>query len=73
MAARVQDPSTAVGFDLASAGRFSALIWVEGEAKGFYLKSEKPQEVTLKCCHCIPSGPTFPPAYAHVLQVLWGK
>lgn len=31
-----------------------------GGRKEFYLKSEKPQEVTLKCCHCIPADQRFP-------------
>lgn len=47
-----------VRFDLALEGRFSALIQVGGEGKPFYLKSGKPQEVTLRSFLVAASQPT---------------
>lgn len=43
-----------VRFDLALEGRFSALIWVGGKEILFYLKSGKPQEVTLRSFFLLP-------------------
>lgn len=62
-----------VGFDLALEGRFSALIRVGevgGEESLFYLKSGKPQEVTLRrvfFCRRVPANTQkYSAAYTHV-------